>query len=86
MNIVKINVFEVVLLIVGLTAAFLGFRLINHVYQQELVISWLMVIAIFTWLILLVIFVSLSVVVDVTKKQLAEIKNLSEILTKKKGK
>ena len=83
----KMTAFEIVLLLVGLGAAFLGFQLINQVYtgdNKEL--SWLMVIAIFNWLMLIVLFVSLSLTVDTSRKQFNEIKNLTEILTKKKRK
>ena len=46
----KMNVFELILLIVGIGAAVLGFQLINQVYNAESgQISWLMVIAIFNW-------------------------------------
>jgi hypothetical protein len=82
----KISAFEIVLLIVGIAAAILGFRLINQIYIVEGELSWLMVIAIFNWLMLLVVFVSLSVGVDVTKKQLAEMKNIVYLLSQKKGK
>ena len=81
----KISVFEIVLLIVGVTAAILGFRLINYVYIEDGKISWMMVIAIFNWLMLLVLFVSLSLAVDVSKRQLAEMKNMVYILSQKKG-
>ena len=58
---VRMNTFEVVLLIVGLGAAILGFQLINQVYRIENgQISWLMIIAIFNWLTLLVMFILLS--------------------------
>ena len=79
----KINAFEAVLLVVGLAAAFLGFKLINQVYSAEGELSWLMVIAIFNWLMLIVLFVSLSLAVDISRKELAETKNLIEILKKK---
>jgi len=82
----RVNTFEIVLLFVGITAGFLGFQLINEVYITENVISWLMVIAIFTWLMLLVLFISLSVAVDVSKKQLTELKNITELLSQKKSK
>ncbi len=82
----QVNAFEIVLLMVGLTAAVLGFLFINQVYITEGEISWLMVIAIFNWLMLLVVFVSLSVGVDVSKKQLAEIQKIIYLLEKKKGK
>lgn len=82
----KINVFEIVLLIVGVTAGFLGFKLINQVYAIDGTLSWLMIIAIFTWLMLLVLFISLSVVVDVSKKQLTQLKIIAEDILSKKGK
>jgi len=82
----KINVFEMVLLVVGIAAGFLGFHLINRVYIAENVIGWPMVISIFTWLMLLVLFISLSITVDVSKKQLTEMKKITELLSQKKGK
>ncbi|MCH8004118.1 MAG: hypothetical protein IH934_05820 [Nanoarchaeota archaeon] len=82
----RINPFEIVLLIVGITAGFLGFQLINKVYITENAISWPMVTAIFNWLTLLVLFILLSITVDVSKKQLDEIKNLTDLLSQKKGK
>ena len=82
----NINTFEAVLLIVGIMAAILGFKLINQVYNQVGDISWLMLIATFSWLMLLVLFVSLSLAVDVSKKQLAEMRNIVDLLSKKKGK
>ncbi len=81
----RVDTFEVVLLVVGITAAILGFQLINYVYAQEGMISWMMVISIFNWLMLLVLFVSLSLAVDVSKKQLAEMKNIVYIFSQKKG-
>tara|TARA_Y100000310_G_scaffold242976_1_gene247291 strand:+ start:142 stop:405 length:264 start_codon:yes stop_codon:yes gene_type:complete len=82
----KISTFEIVLLIVGIATAILGFNLINEAYTLQKNISWLMIIAIFNWLMLLVLFVSLSLTVDVTKKQLTEMTNLVETLNQKKGK
>jgi uncharacterized membrane protein len=77
----KISMFDVVLLVVGIGAVFLGFQLINRAYQTEQgQISWLMIIAIFTWLTLLVLFILLSVMVDTSKKELNEIKNLVSVL------
>ena len=43
-----------------------------------------MVIAIFSWLTLLVLFISLSISVEVAKKQLEETKKMIEILEKKR--
>lgn len=82
----KISAFEIVLLVVGVAVAILGFNLINQVYNTEIEISWLMLIAIFSWLMLLVIFIALSVVVDVSKKHLAETKKIVDLLGQKKGK
>ena len=82
----KITAFEVLLLVVGIAAAFLGFQLINKVFLEERVVSLLMIIAIFTWLNLLVLFISLSLAVDVSKKQLIELKNIVILLSKKSSK
>ena len=83
----KMNVFEIVLLAVGLGAAVLGFQLINQAYKLEGgKISWLMVIAIFSWLTLLVMFVLLSLMVDVSKKELSEIKTMINLLSRGKKK
>ncbi len=81
----KMNVFEMVLLIVGLGAAILGFQLINLVYRVENnQLSWLMIIAIFSWLTLLVMFILLSLMVDVSKRELAEVRTMIYLLTEKK--
>ena len=81
----RMNTFELVLLGVGLGAALLGFQLINYVYQLENgKISWLMIIAIFNWLTLLVMFILLSLMVDVSKKELSEIKMMIRALSEKK--
>ena len=83
----RVSVFDIVLLIVGIGAAVLGFQLINQAYKAENgQISWLMIIAIFSWLALLVMFVLLSVLVDVSKKELNEIKNLICIMSEYKKK
>ena len=82
----KFNIFEIVLLVVGLGAGFLGFQLINIVYKAEGEISWLMVIAIFNWLTLLVLFILLSLMVDVSKKELNEIKQMINLLAKNRKK
>ena len=82
----KISAFEIILLIVGIAAAALGFQLINQAYKLYKEISWLMVIAIFSWLTLLVLFISLSISVDVSKKQLEETKRMLELLEQIKNK
>lgn len=82
----KISIFELVLLIVGVTSGILGFQLINKIFIAENEISWLMIIAIFNWLMLLVLFISLSLSVDVSKKQLAKMEIMVYLLNKNKGK
>ena len=82
----QVSVFEIVLLLVGVTVAVLGFLFIDQVYLTEGKISWLMVIAIFNWLMLLVLFVLLSIAVDVSKKHLSETKKIVDLLNRKKGK
>ena len=83
----RVSVFDIVLLVVGIGAAVLGFQLINQAYRAESgQISWLMIIAIFSWLSLLVMFILLSVMVDVSKKELNEIKNLIYIMSENKKK
>ena len=83
----KMGIFDVVLLLVGIGAAVLGFQFINQVYKADNnQMSWQMIIAIFTWLTLLVLFILLSLMVDVSKKELSEIKTLVSTLTNKKRK
>lgn len=83
----KINTFDIVLLVVGISAAILGFQLINQAYIADSGrISWLMIIAIFSWLTLMVMFISLSIMVDVSKKELREIKKMIELLSQNKKK
>ena len=83
----KTSIFDIVLLIVGIGAAFLGFQLINQAYMGESgQISWLMIIAIFSWLSLLVMFILLSVMVDVSKKELSELRMMVYMLSQNKKK
>ena len=83
----RVSVFDIVLLVVGVGAAVLGFQLINQAYRAESgQVSWLMTIAIFSWLSLLIMFILLSVMVDVSKKELNEIKNLIYIMSENKKK
>ena len=83
----RASVFDVVLLVAGIGAAVLGFQLINKAYRAESgQVSWLMIISIFSWLSLLVMFILLSVMVDVSKKELNEIKTLIYIMSENKKK
>ena len=83
----RVSVFDIVLLVVGIGAAVLGFQMINQAYRAESgQVSWLMIISIFSWLSLLVMFILLSVMVDVSKKELSEIKTLIYIMSENKKK
>ena len=83
----KIGIFDIVLLVVGIGAAVLGFQLINRAYRNESdPTGWLMIIAIFSWLSLLVMFILLSVMVDVSKRELREIKTLIHLISQNKKK
>ena len=78
----KMNIFEIVLLIVGIGVGILGFQLINKAYTaQDNQLSWLMIIAIFNWLTLLVMFILLSLMVDVAKRELNETKTMIYLLS-----
>ena len=82
----RVSAFEIVLAVVGVIAAVLGFQLINVVYSKEGIVSWTMIIAIFNWLTLLILFILLSLAVDVSKKQLAKMEILVYLLNDKKRK
>lgn len=83
----RTNVFEIVLLVVGLGAAVMGFQLINQLYEADnKQVSWLMIIAIFNWLTLLFMFILLSLMVDVSKKELKEIKTMIYLLSEERKK
>ena len=81
----KISIFDVVLLLVGIGVAILGFNLIKHAYETESTQEgWLMIISIFSWLTLIVLFIMLSLIVDTSKKELDEIKTMIYMLSKNK--
>lgn len=83
----KVDVFELVLLVVGIGASFLGFQFINKVFDLDNgKLSWMMLIAVFSWLTLLVLFILLSLIVDSTKKELEQMKILIALLSEKKKK
>ena len=87
MSEIKVSIFDIILLIVGIAAAILGFQLINRVYSAESgQLSWLMITSIFSWLTLLVLFILLSVMVDVSKKELSQLKELTEAVAKRNKK
>tara|TARA_Y100000310_G_scaffold327718_1_gene394531 strand:+ start:1563 stop:1988 length:426 start_codon:yes stop_codon:yes gene_type:complete len=83
----KINMFEKILLAVGLAVTVGGFYLINRTYANLPGLSWIMIVAIFGWLILIVLFVISSTSVDVKeelgiiiKEQVDEVKLLKKIV------
>ena len=83
----RVNTFDMVLLVVGIGVAFLGFQFINQAYKTETgQVSWLMIIAIFSWLTLLVLFILLSLMVDASRKEVSEIRTLISLLENKKKK
>ena len=87
MSEIKVSIFDIILLVVGIAAAILGFQLINRVYSAESgQLSWLMITSIFSWLTLLVLFILLSVMVDVSKKELSQLKELTEAVAKRNKK
>ena len=76
----RISTFELMILILGLAVAILGFVLINKQYSNEGERSWLLIMTIFLWLILLILFIQLSIQVDLSRKQLEEIRVMNELL------
>jgi len=83
----KMSVFDIVLLVVGVGAAILGFHLINQAYKAESgQVSWLMIISIFNWLTLLVLFILLSLMVDTSKKEVNELKTIIYLLSENRKK
>ena len=52
-NIRKANLFEKLLLVVGLAVGVIGFYLIDKIYRVEGYLNWFMVVAIFSWLTLI---------------------------------
>ncbi|MGM5484906.1 MAG: hypothetical protein ACQEP1_03465 [Nanobdellota archaeon] len=75
-----LSVFEIIILFVGIVLTYFGFNVINHLFERDGGMNWLMLISVFTWLMLLVMFIFLSMGVDTTKRQLKEIKLLKEVI------
>ncbi|MBN1156459.1 hypothetical protein JXA85_02500 [Candidatus Woesearchaeota archaeon] len=76
----KVSVFELLMLVVGLLGTFLGFKLINSLFAVDKVMSWGMLNAIFLWLILMTIFILLSFTVEVSKKHYEETKSMHNLI------
>ena len=83
----KINIFDVILLVVGIGAGYFGFHLINIVYSYEGGhLTWMMLITILIWLILLVLFIMLGLIADISRRELNEIRALTFLLSEQKSK
>ena len=81
----KVDIFEIILLTVGIGVSILGFKFIGKVFELDNgQLSWQMLMAIFNWLTLLVLFIVLSLIVDNSKKSLELMKMLVDLLSKKK--
>lgn len=80
----KFTIFEGILLGVGILASVLGFHLINQLFVSEGSISWMMIVSIFNWLILLVLFVLLSLIVDLSRRELNQLEKIVKLLQKNK--
>ncbi|HLD87324.1 MAG TPA: hypothetical protein VJB12_04630 [Candidatus Nanoarchaeia archaeon] len=79
----KTNAFEIILLLVGISAAYLGFKFINLLFLADGALSWNMILAIFLWLIMLLLFILMSLQVNVAKNQLLEIQRIAKVVEEK---
>lgn len=75
----RTSAFEIILLVVGVGAAYLGFAFINNLYLEEGEFTWLMLVSIFLWLIMILQFILMSLNVNISKNQLEEIRNISRL-------
>lgn len=66
----KVNFFEIVLLVVGLSVGIVGFAIIRNLYLAEPVLSWQLFTTVFLWLILIVLLILAATMEDV-KEELA---------------
>ncbi len=66
----KINFFEIVLLLVGLSVGIIGFIMINTQYQADHRVTWDLLQSVFLWLLLIVILILAATMEDV-KESLA---------------
>jgi hypothetical protein len=66
----KLNFFELVLLLVGISVGIVGFMMINNQYQVEGMITWDLFQTVFLWLLLIVILILAATMEDV-KEELA---------------
>ena len=64
----KINLFEKILLVVGLGVTVVGFYLIRMAYMTEQGLTWLMLLTIFSWLTVLILFIVSSLNADVKEE------------------
>ncbi|MBN2567056.1 hypothetical protein JXB02_03170 [Candidatus Woesearchaeota archaeon] len=66
----KANVFELILLIVGVGIGILGFNLINGLYAEDQAMTWNLLQTVFLWLVLIVMVILAATMEDV-KEELA---------------
>lgn len=66
----RVNVFEIILLLVGLAIGIIGFITINNLYSAQGALSWQMLISVFLWLVLIVLLILAATMEDV-KEELA---------------
>jgi hypothetical protein len=66
----KLNFFELVLLLVGISVGVVGFLIINKQYQMDPTISWDLYQTVFLWLLLIVMLILAATMEDV-KEELA---------------
>lgn len=87
MNFRHLNTFQIVPLLIGIGAAFFGFKLIKEVYIiNNSQVSWLFVLAVFNWLSLIVLLVFLSLLLEASKKELGKLDVIIYLLSRGKKK
>jgi hypothetical protein len=76
----RLSLFEILMLVVGLLGTFLGFKLINGLFMVDGRISWDMLGTIFLWLIFMTIFILMSFMVEVSRKHYEETKSMHSLI------
>ena len=85
----RVNIFEKLLLIVGILVLVIGYFLINEVFIAEgYKISWGFLQTIFMWLLMVIFIIMIAIGEDIKGgillKQLDELNEIKEILQKRK--
>lgn len=79
-NVRKTNMFEKLLLIVGLAVGVIGFYLIDKIYRVEGYLNWFMVVAIFSWLTLIFLIIISDTNEDLKEEFVSIQKEENEVL------